>query len=342
MRRRDLFAGVTALPLAAFASRYGATARTLSEPALQLIVLRDDEGGLEASVCPSQGGELSSLRLRHKGQWAELLYRAADYRPAEGWRGKAPLLWPATGRSLLAGRGAGYVFKDHFYPMADHGFIRDLPWEVAGQGSHASGAFTTLRVADTPETRRHYPFGFRLTADYRVSSGAIEIGYTVLAAQDNASPMFFSIGNHITFRTPFLEGTPPAAVRLFTPATLEVVKDAERLPTGEMRAWKLDRPVPLRQMKRNEAVSLTGYPDSTPYVTLQDPGGLGIRLSHSATAMPKQPVVLFNMWGDAAAGYYSPEPWVGLHNSFNLKQGLLHLLPGKEFGWRIRIERTNG
>jgi len=324
------------------AQRYGVTTRTLSEPALQLIVLQDTDGGLEASICPSQGGELSSLRLRHKGKWVELLYRAVDYRPAEGWRGKAPLLWPATGRSFHAPRGAGYLWKDRFYPMADHGFIRDLPWQVEGQGSDVAGAFTTLCVADTAETRRHYPFGFRLTADYHVSSGALEIRYTVLAERGNSDSMFFSIGNHITFRTPFLEGTPPAAVRIFTPATLEAVKSAERLPTGELRAWSLKGPVPLSQMKKNEAQSLTGYPDSTLYVTLEDPGGLGIRLSHSPTAMPKQPVVLFNMWGDAAAGYYSPEPWVGLQNSFNLKQGLIYLPPGEEFGWRVRIERTSG
>lgn len=101
MRRRDLFAGVATLPVAASAHRYGVTARTLSEPALPLIAVHDNESGLEASLCPSQDGELS-LRLHHKGKWTELLYRAADYRPAAGWRGKALLLWPATGRSFDA------------------------------------------------------------------------------------------------------------------------------------------------------------------------------------------------------------------------------------------------
>src|SRR6185503_2890526 len=114
------------------APRYGVTTRALSEPGRQLIVLQDNDGGLEASICPSQGGELSSLRLRRKGKWVELLYRAADYSPSEGWRGKAPLLWPATGRSLHPPQGAGYLWKDRFYPMADHGFIRDLPWRVDG------------------------------------------------------------------------------------------------------------------------------------------------------------------------------------------------------------------
>jgi galactose mutarotase-like enzyme len=342
MRRRELLGALAASPLAGLDGRYAVTARTLPAPRLELIVLHDREAGLEASICPSQGGELTSLRLWHKGKWTELLYRAAEYGPQEGWRGKAPLLWPANGRSLATGRGQGYLWKDRFYKMADHGFIRDLPWDAKAKGSDSSGAFATLNVKDNAGTRAQYPFGFQLAVDYRVKSGSIEIGYTVAAAPENTEPMFFSIGNHITFRTPFVDGTAPDAVRIFTPATEEIVKNSERLPTGQTRPWRLDGPVPLSRMKKNEALSLTGYAGAKPYVTLEDPAGLGIRLSHTATSVPDQPVVLFNLWGDPAAGYYSPEPWVGLQNSFNLRKGLLHLPPGGRFGWRIRIERTDG
>ena len=94
-------------------------------------------------------------------------------------------------------------------------------------------------MSDTAETRGKYPFGFRLVVDYRLSDGALHIGYKVSAAPDNSDPMFFSIGNHITFRTPFLTGSKPADVRLYTPASVELVKSAERLPTGETRPWKL-------------------------------------------------------------------------------------------------------
>src|SRR5206468_153327 len=218
------------------------------------------------------------------------------YTPTEGWRGKAPLLWPATGRSLSP-RGAGYIFKDRFYPMADHGFVRDMPWAVGRRGSDESAAYASLHLTDTASTRSQYPFGFRLAVDYRVRGGALQIRYTVTAALDNSDPMFFSIGNHI-FRTPFLAGTQPADLKLFTPASVEIMKSPDRLPTGKTTAWKLDRPVTLSSLKRNEAMSLSGYSGEEPYVTLEDPGGLGIRLSHSASSIPPQPVVLFNLWGD--------------------------------------------
>src|SRR6266498_4070617 len=100
LSRRAFAAAFATGAAAGFSSRYRASARLIGPPAGELVVLHDEKGGLEASICPSQGGELCSLRLRHKGAWTELLYRAADYSPAEGWRGKAPLLWPATGRSL--------------------------------------------------------------------------------------------------------------------------------------------------------------------------------------------------------------------------------------------------
>ena len=34
---------------------------------------------------------------------------------------------------------------------------------------------------------------------------------------------------------------------------------------------------------------------------------------------PDQPVILYNVWGDAAGGFFSPEPWIGLQNSLVLQ-----------------------
>ena len=69
----------------------------------EFVVLRDEKAGIEAAVAPSEGGELSGLKVRFQGRWIELLYRARDYSPTAGWRGKAPLLWPATGRNFAPG-----------------------------------------------------------------------------------------------------------------------------------------------------------------------------------------------------------------------------------------------
>ncbi|MBL8234169.1 MAG: hypothetical protein JNL98_37080 [Bryobacterales bacterium] len=61
-------------------------------------------------------------------------------------------------------------------------------------------------------------------------------------------------------------------------------------------------------------------------------------MSHTADRLPAQPFVQFNMWGDAKAGYISPEPWVGAQNSLNSRRGLVELAPGEVWHWRISIQ----
>src|SRR5215813_5130851 len=105
---------------------------------VDLIVLRDSASGLEAAVAPAEGGELSSLRVRFRGRWVELIYRARDYSPSPGWRGKAPFLWPATGRNFAPGMKpvsgleaiGGYDWNGKQYPMPLHGFVRSAAWKV--------------------------------------------------------------------------------------------------------------------------------------------------------------------------------------------------------------------
>ena len=99
----------------------------------EVIVLRDNAAGLEAAIAPSQGGELTSLRVRFRGAWVELLYRAREYGPDSGFRGKASFLWPAVGGQYAVGTiprsscGDGdYPVGDRRYPMPCHGFAKDL------------------------------------------------------------------------------------------------------------------------------------------------------------------------------------------------------------------------
>jgi len=318
-----------------------------------LILLIDRTAGLEAAVAPSKGADLSGLRVRlgaedeSRDDWIETVYLARDYSPREGWTGKGPTLWPAVGRNLpadLKRRNAagdslprgGWDHDGERYPMPGHGFARDYPWEVVEQDADASRAFVRLALTDSPETRESYPFGFRLELEHRVADGRVELRYRVAAAGDNESAMPFSIGNHITFNTPLVPGADPLAVELISPSTTEILKESG-LPTGETRPRSHADGIELGEFEVREAVSLTGY-EGEPEVLLRDPAGLAIRLSHEASQVPEQPVVLFNLWGDAGDGFFSPEPWVGLQNSLVLGQGLVRLEPGEAFDWTVRIE----
>lgn len=351
---RDLSVGAVCLTVllaspALAAERYALDIAVSDDPSkTPLILLKDTEAQVEAAIAPSKGGELSGLKVHYQGRWIETLYLARDYSRRESWKGKAPLLWPATGRNfppdLEARRKAGEDFSDGAYlvegkryEMPIHGFARDLPWRVTQKAATDRSVSATVSLSDTPETRLLYPFGFAIDAVYTIQEGALTIGYQIHAAKANEGEMPFSIGNHITFTSPLVAGTDPTEMELATPSTTELLRTAYGTPTGESRPRNLAAGVKLGGFERLSAVPLTGY-EGDPYVIYSDPQGLAIRMSHQASEIPPQPVVLFNNWGDVRGGFFSPEPWVGLPNSLVLGKGLTRLAPGGTFSWTIRIE----
>lgn len=317
--------------------------------AVELIVLRDEAGGIEAAVAPARGGELSGLRVRHDGQWIETLQFARDYSPREGFAGKGPFLWPATGRNfppdLEERRRGGEVFNAGAYEhggvrreMPIHGFARDMPWTLEGSSATQESARALLALGDSPAAREMYPFGFTCSVEYLVTGGTLALRYVVRASAQNTEPMFFSLGNHITFVAPLLEGSDPNEMVLASPATLELLKTDYGIPTGETRPAAFGGGMRLGDYPPLVPTSLSGYPEAAdPYVEYRDPAGLTIRISHHADRVPEQPVVLFNLWGDVRNGFFSPEPWVGLQNSLVQRQGLVFVDPGEEFAWTVRI-----
>lgn len=168
--------------LAVLAPSAGAVA---AERPPRLVALR--AGDLRATVAPDHGGELAGLQLRRGGRWIQLLYRGDDYSETKDWSGKAPVLWPATGRTVLplgdpqAG-AAAWRWKGVAYPMAIHGFARDLPWSLARVERGRGRSRAVLWLQDTGWTRARYPFGFRVTSEYVLTGRALTIRQTVRAA----------------------------------------------------------------------------------------------------------------------------------------------------------------
>ena len=93
----------------------------------------------------------------------------------------------------------------------------------------------------------------------------------------------------------------------------------------------------LKDVQVVPPISVGGY-EGDPWFRLTDAAGLSVRVSHHAQSMPAPPLVQFNLWGGMAQGYLCPEPFVGLHNSFNRREGLVELAPGKTWTWLIRVE----
>jgi len=310
-----------------------------------VVVLRDSQAGVEAAVAPSEGGELSSYRVKLKKHgWTEFLNHARDYSPGPGFKGKGPLLWPAVGAQYPVGTvpeascGPGtYPVGGKTYPMPCHGFAKNLPWKEIKRSADASGARVTLELRDSELTRPSYPFGFQVTATYEIAGGNLTIDYVVPSAGSNTSEMIFSIGNHIAFNVPFVKGSDPAKMTFETPSTLQMLRNARGVLNGESKERSFHTPEPLGSFDARVALPMAGY-KSQPYARLVDPAGVALRLTQQASSVPSGPLVRFNVFGGPAAGYLCPEPFVGIQNSLNSGQGLLKLSPGKDWKWRLSLQ----
>ena len=329
---------------AAMAQRYRITRETASGPGSpSIVILHDREAGVRAAVAPAEGGELTGLSVRHKGKWIELIYRARDYTTTSGFRGKASLLWPAVGGQYLPGSApkgscadGEYALAGKTYPMPCHGFAKSLPWELVSSSADSSGARATVRLRDSDRTRPAYPFAFELNATYELSRGTLTIAYRLSASERNSQPMIFGIGNHIAFRVPFLEGTDPGSMTFETPSTKVMLRNAQGLISGESADRAFGTPTRLDQFSAVTALPLTGYRGDT-FATLTDPQGMSLRISHKTAQWPGEPLVRFNVYGGPKQGYLSPEPWVGLQNSLNSRQGLNSLEPGRDWKWDLEV-----
>jgi gluconolactonase len=311
-----------------------------------VVVLRDSVGGAEAAIAPSEGGELSSFRVRFRDQWVELLYHARDYTSKNGFQGKGPILWPAVGVQYPLGKfpkstcGDGsYPLDGTTYPMPCHGFARNLPWKEISRSSDNQAARVTVELRDSDETRKYYPFGFRLDATYELAGGQLTIDYTVKADPANRRPMVFAIGNHIAFKIPFVQGTDPAKMTFETPSTMQLLRNSLGFVNGEQKPRSFETPERLGDFDARVAIPLAGY-RGQPYALLKDPQGLSLRVSQQSSSSLPEPVVRFNVYGGPQAGYFSPEPWFGVQNSLNMGKPLVSLPTGGSWTWRVQLKAS--
>lgn len=301
------------------------------------LIALDNGAGIRAVIAPEHGGELTSFSVQFEDRWHELLYRAMDYSTRPGWRGKAPLLWPATGVSIHPDAGIHrYTLNGEQYTMPFHGFVRNQPWRVVEHPLPVAPVSLVLEISDTDVIREYYPFGFNLRVEYRLDDEKLSLVYILVADDGNTVPMPFSIGNHITFNAPLIGGSKAAKMRFYNDLPKMLIRNPDKTFSGEVvgspyRGWH-----DLAALPNQSAVSLGGSA-GTAEVLVLDPSGLQLRLSHHASKEPASPAVRFNLWADTDAGFFSPEPWLGTQNSLNSGAGLVKLMPGETWRWQIDI-----
>lgn len=112
------------------------------------------------------------------------------------WNRHAPWLFPVVGASA----GGRIRVGDETYPMAQHGFARDLPFTVIAQAPDA----VTLRLTDDAATRVHYPFAFVLDVTARVTPGCV--AFAIIVENTGRTALPYALGFHPAFPWPFAGG----------------------------------------------------------------------------------------------------------------------------------------
>lgn len=108
------------------------------------------------------------------------------------WSRHAPVLFPIVGKL----NNHSYRVSGKTYQLGQHGFARDLAFEVV---EHSSNRLV-FQLESTAETLKQYPYRFLFQISYTLTERELAIAYRV--SNINSHSMYFSIGAHPGFTCP--------------------------------------------------------------------------------------------------------------------------------------------
>ncbi len=270
-------------------------------------VLSDQLSQSRLEVVPERGGIITSWQVR--GQ--EILYLDAErFANSElTVRGGIPILFPICG-NLLDGT---YSHRGKIYPLKQHGFARNLPWDVSDRITQNQVGIT-LVLNSNDETRAIYPFDFQLAFTYFLHGNELEIiqHYT----NRSPEPMPFSAGFH-----PYFLASDKQQLQFSIPATqLQNQNDLSVHPFSgrfDMEADEID--VVFRDLTQQAAT----------VVDLNRKIQLRLEYDNLFSTLV--------FWTVKEKDYYCLEPWSAARNALNTGESLTWLKPGQSHEAVVRL-----
>jgi galactose mutarotase-like enzyme len=278
--------------------------------------------GITATI-KADGAELCSLE---NAEGLELLWQAG---PA--WPRHAPLLFPIVGRlNQDELRHDGKAF-----PMTQHGFARDLTFDWLARDAKSC----TLVLTDNAETRKRYPFAFRLAVGFAVSGADLDVTFDITNTGEGMLPA--SIGGHPAFNWPLSQSLAKEDYEIVF--ANDEPAPVRRLRGGLMRAAPEPSPIRGNRLSLSErlfdddAVIFDRLASTS--VRYQAARGPSIKVAWDGF----QELGIWSKPGSAAficiepwRGFASPEAFAG---EFIHKPGLMHIAPAvtRRLAYRIGI-----
>ncbi|MBD3562708.1 aldose epimerase, partial [Planktothrix sp. FACHB-1355] len=218
-------------------------------------------------------------------------------------RGGIPILFPICGNLP----DNTYTHKEKQYTLKQHGFARDLPWEVANQVTQDQVSITLVLESDDV-TRKVYPFDFKLSFTYQIRGNTLQIRqcYTNLSDEQ----MSFSTGLHPYFYT-------------FDKTQLQF-----RIPATEYQDQrnKTIHPFTGSFDFDTDEIDVAFRDVRSPFASVTDTSR-NLRLSLSYDEAYSTLV----FWTVKGKDYYCLEPWSAPRNALNTGENLIHVEPEATF-----------
>jgi galactose mutarotase-like enzyme len=267
-----------------------------------------------SAIVKRHGAELCSLKTT---AGSELIWQAGPE-----WPRHSPLLFPIVGRlknDELRHRGA-------VYPMGQHGLARDHDFEWIARNENSCA----LVLTDNDETRKRYPFAFRLAVTFALNGSDLDVTFEVTNTDSEVLPA--SIGAHPAFNWPLL---PSLAKESYT-LTFSDDEPApiRRLRGGLMRAKPEVNPVEGRTLALSERLF---EDDAIIFDQLASTEVGYAAMSGPSVRMSWNGFPQLGVWSKLGAAFLCIEPWYGFASpetfdgEFFDKPGLMHLAPEQ---WR--------
>jgi len=277
--------------------------------------------GAEA-VIARHGGELQALRLGD----SDLLWNAGPL-----WPRHAPLLFPVVGGL----HGDLLRHGDATYPMPRHGFARDRDFSWL----ECTPAHCALELRDDDDTRKAFPFAFRLIVRYTLMAAGLRMELELHNPSVTGLPA--SLGLHPAFRWPLAPGLSKAAHRLVfeaeEPGPVRRLEGLGFLAPEEHPTPIRGRELALREDLFREDALIFLQPRSRS-LRYETPGGPSLALAWEgfphlglwAKPDPGPAFLCIEPW----AGHADPVDWAG---EFSHKPGVFLLAPGAIRTWSFSV-----
>lgn len=273
----------------------------------QTYILSDKEAQSRLEVVPERGGIITRWRIQ--GQNILYLDEERFANPELSVRGGIPILFPICGNLS----DNTYTYQGKQYPLKQHGFARNLPWEVL-ESSTDNCAGLTLSLKSNAQTRAAYPFDFQLTFTYELQGNTLTIRQHYANQSDVAMP--FSTGLH-----PYFWVTDKSLLSFELPAA-----ECQDQITGEISPFTNQFDFDRDEI---DVILQPVTADSATLINHRRQMQIALRYSDRYSALV--------FWTVKDKDYVCLEPWSAPRNALNTGDRLIYLLPNTSCETRVEM-----